>query len=120
MKLKILFWIPRILALIFILIMLMFSLDVFNAGESLGRMMLGFLVHNIPVLILLAILIIAWNWETAGGILFILASAYGFVFFHSFSGNPGSIIVIGPFLIIGILFIIHSVLKGRSSTANRD
>jgi UDP-N-acetylmuramyl pentapeptide phosphotransferase/UDP-N-acetylglucosamine-1-phosphate transferase len=44
----------------------------------------------------------------AGGVLFILASISGTVFFHSFSGNPGSLIVIAPFLIIGILFIIHS------------
>ena len=105
---KILYWLPRFLAIISLLFMTVFSFDVFGGEESFGLKMLGFLVHNIPVLILVAVLIIAWKWEMAGGFLFILASISGTVFFHSFSGNPGSLIVIAPFLIIGILFIIHS------------
>jgi hypothetical protein len=107
---KILYWLPRFLAIISLLFMTIFSFDVFGGEESFGLKMLGFLIHNIPVLILAAILIIAWKWETAGGALFILASISGTVFFHSFSGNPGSLIVISPFLLIGILFIIHSVI----------
>jgi len=47
----------------------MFSFDVFGGNESLGIKLLGFLVHNIPVLILVGILIIAWKWEMAGGAL---------------------------------------------------
>lgn len=110
MKSKILYWIPRVLAIISILFMAMFSLDVFGGNESFGMKLLGFLVHNIPVLILTAVLIVAWKWEIAGGILFILAFLTGTLFFHSFSGNPGSIVVIAPFLLIGILFILHSYL----------
>jgi prepilin signal peptidase PulO-like enzyme (type II secretory pathway) len=94
--------------------MTIFSFDVFGGDDSFGLKMLGFLVHNIPVLILIVILIISWKWEMAGGVLFILASISGTVFFHSFSGNPGSLIVIAPFLIIGILFIIHDILYRRS------
>lgn len=107
---RILYWIPRILAIFAILFMTLFSLDVFGGNESFGLKILGFLKHNIPVFILIAILIIAWKWEFAGGILFILTSIYGFVFFHSFTGNPGSIIVIAPFLLTGILFILHNVI----------
>jgi hypothetical protein len=110
MKSRMLFWIPRILAVVSILFMTMFSLDAFNGNESFGMKMLSFLMNNIPVLIVLAILIVAWKWEVAGGILFILAFIAGTIFFHSFSGNPGSIIVITPFLIIGILFILHGFL----------
>lgn len=107
---RILYWIPRILTIFAILFMTLFSLDVFGGNESFGLKILGFLLHNIPVFILIAILIIAWKWELAGGILFILASISGFVFFHSFTGNPGSIIVIAPFLLSGILFILHTVI----------
>jgi predicted membrane channel-forming protein YqfA (hemolysin III family) len=49
-------------------------------------------------------------WEMAGGALFMLASVCGAVFFHSFSGNPASLIVIAPFLLTGLLFILHHVL----------
>ncbi len=107
---KVLYWIPRVLTILSILFMTMFSFDVFGGDESSGAKMLGFLIHNIPVLILIAILIIAWKWEVAGGALFIVASITGTFFFHSFRGNPASLIVISPFLITGILFIIHQVL----------
>jgi hypothetical protein len=110
MKSRLLYWIPRVLAIVSILFMAMFSLDAFAGNESFGMKMLGFLMHNIPVLIVTAILIIAWKWEVAGGILFILAFTAGTIFFHSFTGNPGSIVVIAPFLIIGILFILHGFL----------
>lgn len=107
---KIFYWIPRALAVVSILFMGMFSLDVFGGNESFGMKMLGFLMHNIPVFIVIAILVVAWKWEVAGGILFLLAFLAGTIFFHSFTGNPGSIVVIGPFLIIGILFILHGFL----------
>ena len=107
---KILYWLPRLLAIISLLFMTVFSFDEFGGEESFGLKMMGFLVHNIPVLILVAILIIAWKWELAGGALFILASVCGVVFFHSFSGNPASIIVIAPFLLAGLLFILHHIL----------
>lgn len=117
---KILYWIPRILTILSILFMTMFSFDVFGGNESFGMKMLGFLIHNIPVLILIAILIIAWKWEVAGGALFILASITGTLFFHSFSGNPGSLIVISPFLLTGILFILHYVIYVRSSVKENE
>lgn len=107
---KTLYWVPRILTILAILFMTMFSFDVFGGTESLGIKLLGFLMHNIPVLILVGILIIAWKWEMAGGALFILASVCGAVFFHSFSGNPASLIVIAPFLLAGLLFILHHIL----------
>jgi hypothetical protein len=93
----------------------MFSFDVFDGAESFGMKMLGFLIQNIPVMILIAILIISWKWELAGGALFILASVSGTFFYHSFSGNPGSLVVVAPFLLAGILFILHSVLFGKNS-----
>jgi prepilin signal peptidase PulO-like enzyme (type II secretory pathway) len=117
---KILYWIPRILTILSILFMTMFSFDVFGGNESFGMKMLGFLIHNIPVLILIAILIIAWKWEAAGGALFILASITGTLFFHSFSGNPGSLIVISPFLLTGILFILHYVFYGRNPLSKNE
>jgi hypothetical protein len=110
MKATILYWIPRLLTIIFILFMMMFSLDVFEGNDSLGAKLVGLFMHNIPALILIVFLIIAWKWEIIGGVLFILASIAGAIFYHSFTGNPGSLVVIGPFLIMGILFILHQIL----------
>jgi len=115
MKAKTLFWTPRILTILAILFMLMFSFDTFGGNEPFARKLLGFLIHNIPVLILIGVLIIAWKWEIIGGVLFIIAFIVASIYFKSFSGNPGSLIVIVPFLLTGILFILHHVLYGKRS-----
>lgn len=113
MTAKLLYWIPRILTILAILFMVMFSFDVFQMNEPFHRQLTGFIMHNIPAVILTAILIIAWKWEFIGGIIFIIAFIVAAVFFESFSGNPGSLPVIIPFLITGILFIVHHLLYGK-------
>jgi hypothetical protein len=114
MNSKIFYWLPRVLAILAILFMMMFSLDIFEGNEHLAQQLLGLLIHNIPAFILFAVLIIAWKWEVIGGVIFILFSIAGSIFFNAFSGNPWSLIVMGPFLIIGILFIIHHVVFGKA------
>jgi hypothetical protein len=48
--------------------------------------------------------------------MFILLFIAAGIFFNSFSGNPGSLIIIAPFAIAGIIFIVHHVLstKGKA------
>lgn len=110
MKEKALYYIPRIYTILAILFMGVFSLDVFESNDSIIRKLLGFIVSNIPVLILICILIVAWKREVLGGIMFILAAIAGFIFFRSFSGNPASIIVIAPFFLTGVMFILHHIM----------
>jgi len=105
-----LYWTPRILTILAILFMLMFSFDVFDGNEPVGAKLLGFLMHNIPVLILTGILVVAWKQELAGGVLLIAAAIAASIFFRSFSGNPWSLIVLAPFAIAGVLFILHYFL----------
>lgn len=107
---KILFWIPRVTAILAILFMGMFSLDVFGGNEPPGKQLLGFLIHNIPALIIIGVLAIAWKWELIGGILFLLAALAGGVFFQGFTTNPASLIVMAPFALSGFLFILHHAL----------
>lgn len=112
MKDKILYWIPRILAIGAILFMMMFSLDCFEEGVA-KDILLCIVMHNIPALIILGVLIIAWKWELIGGILFVIAFFAAAIFFKSFTGNPASLIVISPFLLTGILFFLHYYLYLR-------
>jgi hypothetical protein len=113
MKYKILQWSPRILVILAILFMMMFSIDVFEEKAPLGRQLLGFLIHNIPAFILAGLLFVAWKWEMAGGLSLILITIILSILFRSFTGNPYSLIVISPFFIAGGLFILHSVLESR-------
>ena len=107
MKDKIFFWTPRVLCILAILFMMMFSLDEFDGKTSLHLEFLGFLIHNIPAFILTVVLVIAWKNEFVGGLIFMLLFIVMCILFRSFTGNPYSLIVIGPFLIIGILFLLH-------------
>ena len=109
---KVIRWTARILMILSLLFMMMFSLDVFEMGGSFGDKMLGLLIHNIPALILAAILILAWKNEMAGGILLILAALCLMIKFHSFTVNKGSLVIFMPILVAGILFIV-SYLTGH-------
>ena len=107
MKNKALFWFPRILVILAILFLMLFSLDEFNGNYSILRMLEGFLIHNIPAFILLGILILAWTKELAGGILFIIAAFTGCIYFHGFTVNTPALILMVPFFLAGIVFLIH-------------
>lgn len=69
---KFIYWTPRILSIIFIFFLALMSLDVFDMKLGFWGTVVGLLMHNIPVFILTAILIISWKYEIAGGIGFIL------------------------------------------------
>lgn len=70
---KFVYWTPRIASIVFILFLMLFSLDVFGQGYGFWGTLLAFLMHNIPVFILAAIQVISWKREIVGGIAFILA-----------------------------------------------
>ena len=105
MKNKLLYWTPRILAILAILFMMMFSLDCFEMGGTDALICL--VMHNIPAFIIIAALVIAWKWELAGGILFVIVSFAGAIYFNGFGGNWGVLPIMIPFLLTGILFILY-------------
>lgn len=69
---RFIYWTPRILSIIFILFLALMSLDIFDGNYTFWGTVLGLFMHNIPTLILLAVLIISWKREIVGGITFIL------------------------------------------------
>lgn len=106
---KYLYWTPRILGIVFVLFLMMFSLDVFEPGLTAGQIAISLLMHNIPALLLLLILIISWKREIVSGVTFILA---GLTYILLLAVNPAfewymlswSVIISGPAFLIGILF----------------
>jgi hypothetical protein len=127
MKTTILLWTPRVLAIIAILFVMMFSFDVFGGNEPIHKQLIGFLVHNIPAFVLMVVLAIAWKREFVGGILFILLglSLSPFVFMinykmnNSISMSLGIILLITfPFVVVGILFILNHYMTQRRMQKN--
>lgn len=113
---KFVYWAPRILSIIFILFLMLFSLDIFDMNLGFWGTILGLFIHNIPVLFLLIILIISWKYEIAGGVVFIL---FGLFYIFKIAIGPAmdseipwltaliwSLSIAGPALLVGILFLV--------------
>lgn len=108
---KIFFWLPRVIAIIFILFLGLFALDVFVPGKSIGEMIIGFLIHLVPNYILIVFLLIAWKNEKIGGILFILLSLAFTFFLNTYQEIMSFLFISLPVFAIGILFVINSTKK---------
>lgn len=111
---QLLYWTPRVLAIMAIAFVSLFALDAFQPGEPLGRQLLAFLIHMIPSFVLMAVLWLAWKRELAGGILFALIglATSPWVFMHNYQMNHSfalSLLIIlmitFPFVLVGGLFI---------------
>ena len=122
---KFVYWTPRILGIIFILFLAMFSLDIFDMKLGFWETILGLFMHNIPVFILLIVLLISWKHEIVGGVIFTLAGTLYVVIIlmntlrNSFEWYmvSYSLIIAGPAFLIGILFIVNW-LKKRNNRKN--
>jgi hypothetical protein len=113
------YWTPRILSIIFIIFLALFSLDVISPELSLRQIAIGMFMHNIPALILLVILIISWKYEIVGGIAYLLAG-FLYIIFAARSGIAWyialswSMQIAGPAFLIGILFMINWFKKQKN------
>lgn len=113
---KFIYWVPRILGILFVLFLGMFSLDVFDPSNnySLTETIVAFFIHNIPSLILLIVLIVSWKYEMVGGIGFILGGIIYIAFVLTAIISTGFewyylawiLEISGIFFFVGILFLI--------------
>lgn len=114
---KFLFWMPRTLAMVLILFSILMSLDVFQVGMSPKQIITGFLIHNIPTLILFLVLLISWKYELVGGITFI-ATGILYILMVSGIGDCQTIIkmslpISGISFIIGVAFLANWIKKEK-------
>ena len=106
------FWTPRIVSIIFIIFLALFSLDVFGNDYGFWGTLVAFLMHNIPVFILAILLWISWKREIIGAWTFILAGLLymGFVINSAITSGfqwyylVWALQIAGPAFFIGILF----------------
>ena len=120
------FWTPRILAIVFILFLTLFSLDVFDGNYGFWGTLLALFMHNIPTLVLIAVLIISWKYEVVGGIAFILAGLLyvGIMLYNTLIQTfewymvSYSFIIAGPAFLVGILFLVGWKRKKKVGKGN--
>jgi len=116
MKKNFIYLAPRILSILYLLFLAMFSLDVFGNGYGFWGTILGLFMHNIPTLILLVVVLIAWKHELVGAITFTLAGLlYIARLLITILTNPPpqwymlswAITIAGPAFLTGILFFLN-------------
>jgi cell division protein FtsW (lipid II flippase) len=128
-SLKIVHWLPRILCILAILFISMFAADALGPGKTLWQQLGGVAIHLIPSFVLLAFLLIAWKWEYAGGIIFIVIGLVftPVIFWHNYRMNHSVWISLGiimlitfPFVVVGVLFLVSHFYKKRNLPAPAD
>jgi hypothetical protein len=102
---KIIHWAPRIAALLIIFFIGLFSLDVFGTGAPPLQVLVGFLMHNLPSIVMLVLLIIAWKRPVVGFVAFlIVGAAFAAVFVRDIYALPNLLLFVLPILLIASLF----------------
>ncbi len=106
---KFLFHSPRLLAIIFAIVLIFIAAGVFsNPGFSFGEKILSFTFKLIKPALIIAALVIAWKREIVGGIIFI-ALGFAFFLFGWTSIVFWKLLVSGLLLVfIGALFLINA------------
>jgi hypothetical protein len=122
-------WAPRILAILYILFLALFSLDVLDMDLGFWETAVGLFIHNIPSFVLLIVLIISWKHEIVGGVVFILAAA-AFIAMQAadlakhpsradtFAPFLTMLTIAGPALVAGVLFLIARRRKRRTAATD--
>lgn len=108
---RVLFWIPRILCILFALFLSMFALDVFSEDYGFGETILALLIHLVPTFFVVIALLIAWRRERFGAILFI---ALALIYLVMSKGE--SWVISGPLLLVGVLFLFNWIYGARLKT----
>lgn len=118
---KFLYWTPRILSILFILFLALFSLDVISPELGFWQIAAGLLIHNLPAIVLLIVTMVAWRHEWVGGVVFILAGlGYSAMVLSGevpwYTALSWSLIIAGPAVLLGILFLAGWSLKRKPRT----
>ncbi len=112
-------WILRIILIIGILFISLFSLDVFKEGKDFWETLADLFMHNLPSLVMIIILIIAWRNELIGGILLMLGVlVFGiYLYLNNHVGVFVSVFMLGIPFLIGALFVVNHYFLGKKQAA---
>lgn len=103
---RILFWTPRILGVLFAIFISLFALDVFGEGRSPWETFVALAFHLVPTALILLALAIAWKRALPGGILFLLL---GTIYLGMTWGRfewPALVLLSGLPFLLGALFLL--------------
>lgn len=104
-KINIIYWLPRILSIAFVLFLSLFALDVFS--EYTGwDLLLALFIHLLPSLVLCGIVVISWKYDLVGTIIFLSFAIFYIIAVGLDRHWTWYAFISGPTFIIAILFLI--------------
>ncbi len=118
---KIIRWAPRVASIMIIFFLTLFSLDVFDGSASWLEMLGGFIMHNIPSIILIVILLFAWKRPLVGFWAFLIFGVgFSLFFVHDIqdAANLLSLFVLPFLLISGLFYIDWKWLRSRADESS--
>jgi hypothetical protein len=102
---KIIHWAPRLAAILIIVFVSLFSLDVFEMEASPLELLGGFLIHNIPSISMLVLLLFAWKRPVVGFVSFLVTTILFTIFFvRDVYSLPNLLLFVFPILLVAGLF----------------
>ena len=110
---RVVFWMPRILCVLFAVFVSLFALDVFGEGYDFWETIVALVMHLIPTGIILISLAIAWRWEWIGAILFVaLGVGYVITAWGRFEWTT-YLLIAGPLFLVGALFLVNWLYRAE-------
>ncbi len=112
-------WIPRILIMLFIAFVALFSLDVFEGEASIWNKLLGLLIHNVPALLLLLTLILTWKHPLTGAIVFAVLMVVLTLLWQTYEALETLLFFTLPPLLVAVLFLgVHFYMKHKADASS--
>ncbi len=105
-----LIWTPRVLGILFVLFIVLFSFDVLEMDGGFWALMAGFVIHNLPAIVLIIALFLAWRREWIGAAGYFAVGLWFLVIAGSRDRLFVGIFVVIPIL-IATLFLIGWIYR---------
>jgi hypothetical protein len=110
---RVMFWLPRVLGVLFALFISLFALDVFGQGYGFWGTLLALLIHLLPTYLVLLALALAWRWEGVGALLFMALGLWYVVMTWGEMRWSAYLLIAGPPFLIGALFLLQWLNRDR-------
>ncbi|MEN6390673.1 MAG: hypothetical protein ABFD04_09680 [Syntrophomonas sp.] len=98
-------WAARLMAFLFIVLLVVVSLSSLSGAEPLSKKMPGLAIQLLPALAVLLVLLVYWRNTFSSGIAFMIVSVAFTVFFKTYTNIYSFLFLSIPLAIIALLFI---------------
>jgi len=113
---KIVYWLPRVLGILYCLFISVFAFDVFDEGYEFWETVLALIMHLAPTALALAALLIAWRWGIIGGVIYLSLALFYIIIMREVDWVVALLIPV-PLAFTGMLFMLDHFFT-KQNTGN--